>query len=201
MKIRIEIRSDSVVIDGYVNAVARDSRILYSPKGKFREQIVPQAFTRALGKAKNVDILLNHNKQRNLGSTTAGNLELFEDNIGLRAIATITDAEVMKKARNNELRGWSFGFFTDKDRWEDIDENIQRRYIEEMELTEVSIVDKTQIPAYSATSIETRSNQEQLIETRELENEIRTVITDDSYKEENKRYLEEIKSLKQSTNK
>lgn len=193
---RIEVRTDSVVIDGYVNAVARDSRILYSPTGKFKEQIVPKAFTRALSKAKDVDILLNHNKERKLGSIKAGNLELFEDNIGLRAIATITDPDIIKKARKNELRGWSFGFFSNKDRWEDIDENLQRRYIEDMELTEVSIIDKTQIPAYSATSIETRSNQEQLIETRELENEARTIITDDSYLEENKRYLEEIQAIK-----
>lgn len=194
---RIEIRSDSVIIDGYVNAVARDSRLIPSPTGKFKEQIVPKVFQRALDKAKDVDILLNHNKNRKLGSISQGNLELFEDNIGLRAIATITDAEVIEKARKNELRGWSFGFYANKDKWEKIDDNLQRRFIEEMDLTEVSIIDNTQIPAYSATSIETRSDKEYLLETRSLENEVRTVSNSDSYKQENKRYLEEIKKLKQ----
>lgn len=162
---RIEIRNDSVLLDGYVNAVARDSRPIPSPRGKFVEQIKPKAFERALMKAKNVDLLLNHNKGRKLGSTKDGNLELFEDNIGLRAICTITDSEVIEKAKNKQLRGWSFGFYTDKDTWEE-KEGIQRRYVEELELTEVSIIDNTRTPAYIATSIETREDKDIIEETR-----------------------------------
>ena len=191
---RVEIRNNSIIIDGYVNAVARDSRLIPDVKGSFREQIVPKAFQRALEKAENVDILLNHDKNRKLGSTTEGNLELFEDNIGLRAIATITDAEVIEKAKRNELRGWSFGFYSVKDRWEDIKEGIQRRYVEELELTEVSIVDNTKVPAYSATSIETRANEEVLTETRSLDSIVKTV--DNTNKVDNSKYKEEIKSLK-----
>ena len=70
---RVEIRNNSIIIDGYVNAVARDSRLIPDVKGSFREQIVPKAFQRALEKAENVDILLNHDKNRKLGSTTEGN--------------------------------------------------------------------------------------------------------------------------------
>ncbi|EHK2327338.1 HK97 family phage prohead protease [Clostridium perfringens] len=191
---RVEIRNNSIIIDGYVNAVARDSRLIPDVKGSFREQIVPKAFQRALEKAENVDILLNHDKNRKLGSTTEGNLELFEDNIGLRAIATITDAEVIEKAKRNELRGWSFGFYSVKDRWEDIEEGIQRRYVEELELTEVSIVDNTKVPAYSATSIETRANEEVLTETRSLDSIVKTV--DNTNKVDNSKYKEEIESLK-----
>ncbi|MDK0685139.1 HK97 family phage prohead protease [Clostridium perfringens] len=191
---RVEIRNNSIIIDGYVNAVARDSRLIPDVKGSFREQIVPKAFQRALEKAENVDILLNHDKNRKLGSTTEGTLELFEDNIGLRAIATITDAEVIEKAKRNELRGWSFGFYSIKDRWEDIEEGIQRRYVEELELTEVSIVDNTKVPAYSATSIETRANEEVLTETRSLDSIVKTV--DNTNKVDNSKYKEEIKSLK-----
>ena len=191
---RVEIRNNSIIIDGYVNAVARDSRLIPDVKGSFREQIVPKAFQRALEKAENVDILLNHDKNRKLGSTTEGNLELFEDNIGLRAIATITDAEVIEKAKRNELRGWSFGFYSVKDRWEDIEEGVQRRYVEDLELTEVSIVDNTKVPAYSATSIETRANEEVLTETRALDSGVK--IADNTNKVDNSKYKEEIKSLK-----
>ncbi|MGU8264244.1 HK97 family phage prohead protease [Clostridium perfringens] len=191
---RVEIRNNSIIIDGYVNAVARDSRLIPDVKGSFREQIVPKAFQRALEKAENVDILLNHDKNRKLGSTTEGNLELFEDNIGLRAIATITDAEVIEKAKRNELRGWSFAFYSVKDRWEDIEEGVQRRYVEDLELTEVSIVDNTKVPAYSATSIETRANEEVLTETRSLDSIVKTV--DNTNKVDNSKYKEEIKSLK-----
>ena len=194
---RIEIRNDSVIIDGYVNAVARDSRLIPSVKGKFKEQIVPKAFQRALEKTENVDILLNHDKKRKLGSISQGNLELFEDNIGLRAIATITDSEVIEKARNKQLRGWSFGFYADKDRWEDIEDGIQRRYVEELELTEVSIIDNTKLPAYSATSIETRADKELLNEIRTLDLEARTVDNTKKVNEfDNSTYLKKIKLLK-----
>ncbi|MDK0666927.1 HK97 family phage prohead protease [Clostridium perfringens] len=191
---RVEIRNNSIIIDGYVNAVARDSRLIPDVKGSFREQIVPKAFQRALEKAENVDILLNHDKNRKLGSTTEGNLELFEDNIGLRAIAKITDAEVIEKAKRNELRGWSFAFYSVKDRWEDIEEGVQRRYVEDLELTEVSIVDNTKVPAYSATSIETRANEEVLTETRSLDSVVKTA--DNTKKVDNSKYKEEIESLK-----
>ncbi|EDT26037.1 TPA: HK97 family phage prohead protease [Clostridium perfringens] len=191
---RVEIRNNSIIIDGYVNAVARDSRLIPDVKGSFREQIVPKAFQRALEKAENVDILLNHDKNRKLGSTAEGTLELFEDNIGLRAIATITDAEVIEKAKRNELRGWSFGFYSVKDRWEDIEEGVQRRYVEDLELTEVSIVDNTKVPAYSATSIETRANEEVLTETRSSDSIVK--IADNTNKVDNSKYKEEIESLK-----
>lgn len=164
---KVEIRNDSVVLDGYVNAVGRDSRPIPSVKGPFIEQVMPKAFERALIKADNVDLLLNHNKDRKLGSINEGNLQLFEDNIGLRAICTVSDAEVIEKAKNNQLRGWSFGFFVDKDQWEEKD-GIQRRYLEELELNEVSILDNTRIPAYIATSIETRDGKDVLAETREI---------------------------------
>lgn len=165
--IRIEIRNNSVLLDGYVNAVGRDSRRIPKVDGKmFKEQMEPKVFERALKKTDNVDLLLNHNKARKLGSTKAGNLELYEDNIGLRAVCTVTDAEIIKKAEKGELRGWSFGFVPKKDRWEDIDGSLQRRYVEEIELHEVSIVDNTRVPAYFGTSIEKRAEDEVLVETR-----------------------------------
>ncbi len=161
---RIEIRSDSVVLDGYVNAVGRLSRILPSPKGRFKEMIVPKTFERALMKATNVDLLFNHNKSRKLGSLKEGNLELREDNIGLRAIATVTDQEIIDKAKRNELQGWSFGFISIRDTWKDEADGIQTRMVEELDLLEVSILDKQ--PAYLATSIEARGEEEVLCETR-----------------------------------
>lgn len=160
---RIEIRSDQVIIDGYVNAICRDSKPLLSPQGLFVEQVKEGVFQRALNKAQDVRLLFNHQENRELGSLKNGNLQLFEDNIGLRAICSVTDPEVMEKAKNNELRGWSFGFYTNKDDWEQA-EPYQRRFIEDMDLLEVSILDKT--PAYNGTSIEAREDKTFLNETR-----------------------------------
>jgi uncharacterized protein len=161
---RIEIRSDSVVLDGYVNVTNRLSRELSSPTGKFVEEIVPQTFQRALAANPNVELLFNHDKSRKLGSTVEGNLDLREDNIGLRATATVTDQIVMDKAKNGELQGWSFGFQSLKESWEERANGLKKRSVEEMYLAEVSILDKT--PAYIATSIESRDGENVLTETR-----------------------------------
>ena len=55
---KIEVRGNQVILDGYVNVVDRESRMLPSPRGYFKERIVPKAFEKALQKAKNVDLLL-----------------------------------------------------------------------------------------------------------------------------------------------
>ena len=172
---RIEIRNDSVLLDGYVKVTGKDSKLIPSIKGKFKEQIVPQAFTRSLEKNANVDLLLNHDASRKLGSTSEGNLELFEDGIGLRAICTVSDIDVIEKAKNGQLRGWSFGFYSEKDRWEDSNEGYQRRYVDELELFEVSIVDNTKNPAYVGTSIEMRAEEEIVSEIRCTDSETRVV--------------------------
>lgn len=166
---RIEIRADSVVIEGYVNAVARDSRPIRDRKtGKrFVEQIVPGVFERAL-KRNDVDLLLNHDTSRSLGSTQT-NLQLTEDSIGLKARAEVTDPEVMQKAKDKKLRGWSFGFYERDASEEDLPNGLQRRYVEDMILKEVSIIDERKMPVYEGTSIETRAAGEEILTPEPLE--------------------------------
>lgn len=165
---RIEVRSDSVLIDGYVNAVARDSRPLRDKNGqRYVEQIVPGVFKRALHKNE-VKLLLNHDESRELGSTET-NLTLQEDAIGLRATAEITDAEVVEKAKAGKLRGWSFGFYEKDASEEDVSNNLKRRFVEEMILVEVSIIDERKIPCYEGTSIETRAEGKEVIRADVLE--------------------------------
>lgn len=153
---KVEIRNDSVHIEGYVNVVERDSRVLPSPRGKFIEQVKAKTFQRALESTDNVDLLFNHDSNRKLGSTKEGNIKLWEDEIGLRAIVDTNDQEIVEKAKNKQLTGWSFGFTKIKDSWEDGKDGIQRRYLEEITLPEVSILSVT--PAYIATSIEVRED-------------------------------------------
>lgn len=156
---KVQIRNDSVVIDGYVNAVARDSRPIRDSKSgeTYIEQIAPRAFERALSHADEVKLLLNHDDSRVLGSTK-DNLELYEDSIGLRAHAVVTDAEVIEKARKHELRGWSFGFYPIEVTAEDMANGKQRRFVENMDLKEVSIIDSRKLPCYAGTLIETRAD-------------------------------------------
>ena len=193
---RIELRSDSVVLDGYVNVTLRESRILPSPRGQFVEEIKPRTFERALMKNDSIDLLFNHDRGRKLGSTKEGNLELREDNVGLRAIATVTDSEVMEKARAGELRGWSFGFSSLKDEWSTKADGMQKRSIEEMDLFEVSVLSKT--PAYIATSIESRGEDDSVLTETRIE-DFQAKIEDNSSKTEDKtEKLEETKKQEES---
>ena len=152
---QINIRADSVEIEGYVNAIERDSKPLWSRMGQFIERICKGAFAKALQRNDDVKILLNHNPNRELGSTKQGNLELTEDNIGLHARAIISDPDIIRKARNGELVGWSFGFY-DRSVIKRVIDGMLHRAVEDLDLDEVSILDNTKTPAYDGTLIMAR---------------------------------------------
>ena len=166
----IEVRNDSVVISGYVNAVERWSKPLRANlRGvaqRFIEKIKAGVFRNALKRNDNVKVLLNHNHDRELANTKDGTAILEEDNIGLRAEVTITDPEVVEKARNHKLVGWSFGFYSNSDEVAE-GATMATRTVTDLDLVEVSILDDTKSPAYDGTSIETRSDDGAVMEIRE----------------------------------
>lgn len=167
---KIEVRSDCIILDGYVNAVGRDSRVITTPNGKFVEQIAPGTFKKAIERATNIVLLLNHKKDRKLGSTEEQTVELFEDNIGLRAICTVRDKEVMEKGKQNKLKGWSFGMHVlNEAKMEERAEGVPRRHVTEIELEEISIIDDQMVPVYFGTSVEVRAEEDVLTETRSTE--------------------------------
>lgn len=184
----IEIRGDSVFISGYVNAVLRESDFIPSPQGRFKEIIQPKAFERALQRAKNVFLLFNHDENKKLGSLTEGNLKLYEDSIGLKAETEIRNSDIIEKAKKDRgfLQGWSFGFIERKSRFEQGKDGIERRFIEDLDLLEVSLLSVK--PAYPATSVEIRKDG--IFERRYTDFEIQKSIVDFS------RYENEIKLLK-----
>lgn len=166
---KIEIREDSVLISGYVNAVERLSKPitenLYGKMRTFLERIKAGVFRKALKRNDNVLVLLNHDKNRQLASTGDGTAKLEEDNIGLRAEITITDEEVCEKARAGLLSGWSFGFrANDDDLTQFGDDEV--RTVTDLDLVEVSILDDTCSPAYYGTSIEARGEGTEKVEVR-----------------------------------
>lgn len=160
---KIRVRNDTVTIEGYVNAVERDSKTLWSRMGQFIERIKAGAFRRALERNNNVRLLLNHREDRDLGGTADGNLTLREDNIGLHARAVVNDKEVAEKARNGELVGWSFGFYDRPDGVvKRMVDGILHRDVSDMELEEVSILDNRKTPAYDGTLVMVRGGEEKL---------------------------------------
>ena len=166
---KVEVRANEVVIDGYVNAVERFSKPLRSPIGRFIEKISQGVFERALNKADNVRVLLNHDYSRELASNKNGTAKLYEDNIGLRATVRISDEEVIQKAKEGKLKGWSFGFVPIEQDSVPTESGIFERTVRDLELREVSIIDERKTPAYVGTSIEMRGTEEVQVEFRGLE--------------------------------
>ena len=181
---KVSIRADSVEIEGYVNAVERNSKPLMSRMGKFIERICKGAFSNALKRNDDVHILLNHDWSRDLGSTKQGNLELKEDNIGLHARATITDPDVVREAKQGNLVGWSFGFM-DRDVEQRTEDNMPLRIVRDMDLQEVSILNRSKSPAYDGTLVAVRSDEihfrgEDFIDDVETSEEISEEIREES---------------------
>lgn len=163
---KVHIRQDSVELEGYVNAIERNSKPLRSRIGRFIERVCKGAFSKALKRNDDVLLLLNHDPKRVLGSTKQGNLELNEDNIGLHARATVTDKDVIEKARQGDLVGWSFGFTdTDDGVEQDVDQEtkLPMRKLRDMNLDEVSILDRTKSPAYDGTLVSVRDESDELM--------------------------------------
>lgn len=175
---KILVREDSVTIEGYVNAVERASKPLYSRLGRFVEKICAGAFKRALGRAEDVRILLNHDWQRDLGGIKDGNLELEEDNIGLHARATITDPEVIKDARNGDLVGWSFGFDdlpNGVEETRDEETGLPFRKVKDLALYEVSLLNRRKTPAYVGTLVNVRDDGSTILYSDNTEDEVEVI--------------------------
>lgn len=154
----IRVTDDKVIIDGYVNAVERLSKPLKDRLGTFVERVKAGAFKRALERADDVRILINHDWQRDIGGIKDGNLELSEDAIGLRAHAEITDPKTVAdvKSGKTQFRGWSFGF-TDREVEQGEENGLTVRNVKDLNLFEVSLIDRSRVPAYDGTLVAVRS--------------------------------------------
>lgn len=74
---KIEIRSsESAVIEGYVNVVERESRMIPDRQGNFIEIVKQGAFADAIKRAENVEVRFNHRKI--LGDTKVKRLKYMK---------------------------------------------------------------------------------------------------------------------------
>jgi len=156
-KTKAEIRADGLHISGYVNVPGRESRPVLTPRGKVIEVIEQRAFQRAIEKAENIDLMLDH--ERKIASTREGTLKAYEDEVGLRAEAIINDDEVIKGAREGKLKGWSFQMTKVKDELEERAGKLPLRTVKEFDMPEITLALHKQ-PVYSSMSIELRAGEE-----------------------------------------
>ncbi|NRT34133.1 hypothetical protein BJV38_003281 [Clostridium beijerinckii] len=169
MEIR-RLDDNTIHIEGYVNAVCRDSKEIRAFGKTFVEQVRPRVFEKALKRNDDIKLLYNHVENRCLGSTK-DNVQLYEDAIGLHINAIISDEEVRMDADKGKLKGFSFGFNKIKDNWEQMSNGKERRYLEDIKLNEISLLSVT--PAYNGTVVETRAegDESEILELRFIENE------------------------------
>lgn len=175
---KLIIRADSVTIEGYVNAIERNSKPLTERGVTFVERIKAGAFGRALKRAKDVRILLNHDASRDLGGISDGTLELEEDAIGLKARAKITDPEVIEDARHGDLVGWSFGFSDESvEQLRDEESGLPLRIVNDLKLFEVSILNRKRSPAYVGTLVSVRDDgtEERMNISEDYAEEVETI--------------------------
>lgn len=124
--------------------------------GGFREQIMPGAFKRNLDSNKDILALGYHDERVILGRSSAGTLELVEDERGLYIEITPPNTtegrDILEHVKLGNLRHMSFGFYVVDDKIEKRNGEVIRS-VNDVELIEVSIVP---VPAYVDTEIALR---------------------------------------------
>lgn len=198
---KAELRADGLHISGYVNVPGRQSRPVMTKRGKVIEVIEQRAFQKAIDSATNgVRMLLDHNPDRVLASTSDKSLNVFEDEIGLHAEALVTDQEVIEGAKAGKLRGWSFNMRNIVDSVEERAGELPIRHVQSFDMDEITLV-MHRMPCYSATSIEIRADVEEDVEERASAGEIHVIIPEDKPEDLVQAYRNRLNNLKNKENK
>lgn len=183
-------------IYGYPIVYNKDSEYM-----GFIERIAPGAATKAL---KNSDIRGLKNHEASLIFAREGiNLTITEDKEGVRYEATPVDTlnfrEIAKEVDLGLLTGQSFGFNIKSDKWVDLDKDIPKRIITELEI--IHDVGPVTFPAYPDTNVAIRSLNEARNQTIDEKN-ISIVVDEIEYifnsHEEFDRVVEKINELRKN---
>lgn len=165
MKQKMELRSvgvefeavndDALMIEGKVNGLDWSKQL--GERRRFIEKVDKGAFKRAIERSlendKYIDLLGNHNKATLLASTQNDSLKLEEREDGLymsaNLIPTVDGKNYYELCKSGLFQEMSFGFYVPEVRgkknekaetWERQSDGTFKRYIHELELSEVSIV-------------------------------------------------------------
>ena len=165
---KIEVRADGVHISGYVNVTEKQSRPVITPHGKVIEVIEPRAFEKAIARAGDISVTVDHDSTHIYASTREGSLKMYEDNIGLHADVLIVDPAIIEIAKQGKIKGWSFGMYNVVDTLEQRADQLPLRRISDMDIDHLTLVVKKN-PVYSATSVEVRAENEIDLELRAMD--------------------------------
>lgn len=173
---RIEVRADVAHIEGYVNVTGKKSRPIIKPDGtRCIEEVEERAFDDAINRAGDVTVTVDHDKTHVYASTSDNTLTLREDPIGLHADVLISDPTIIALAKEGKIRGWSFGMYNVVDEMEQRADQLPIRHIKKLDLDHVTLVVNKQ-PCYAATSVELRADEEDIMEYRANDDDIKLTV-------------------------
>jgi HK97 family phage prohead protease len=151
-ELRAERTNDGVIVRGY--AAVFDS--LSEDLGGFKETINKRAFDNVMND--DVVALLNHDNNIVFGRTSSGTLKLSVDERGLvseiRMPNTSIANDTITLMERGDISKMSFGFYVDKDKWQESERGFVREVQEVKRLVDVSLVTR---PAYNETTAAVRS--------------------------------------------
>lgn len=153
------------VIEGYFSVFNRD----YELWPGAAERVAPGAFRETLGG--DIRALANHDTRLVLGRTTAGTLELREDDKGLFGTIRINeqDSDAMNlyaRVQRGDVSQCSFGFDILDEEFTERSDGSVLWTIRKVKLYEVSVVT---FPAYVETAVSARKAEVDTIRRRELD--------------------------------
>lgn len=157
---------DSLRIEGYFSVF----NSIYELWDYATEEIERGAFTETLDG--DIRALIDHDSRLVLGRTTAGTLELREDDHGLFGSIIINpkDSDAMnlyERVKRGDVSQCSFGFEILKEETETSDDGSQIHWrIQKVKLHEVSVCT---FPAYKETEVSARKEQVEELKKRQIE--------------------------------
>lgn len=113
---------------------------MLTPRGKVIEVIEQRAFERAISRAADIRMLLDHDRGHVLADTADGTLTVREDEVGLRAESVVTDPAVIEGAKKGLLKGWSFNMKNVVDSIEDRANQLPIRHVKDFDMDEITLV-------------------------------------------------------------
>lgn len=164
-KFQTRADGDDLYIEGYFSVFGG----VYELWDGASETIAPGAFSDTLGG--DIRALIDHESRLVLGRTTAGTLELREDETGLwgRVKINPNDQDAMnlyERVRRGDVDQCSFGFDILDEETEQRENGAVRWTIRKVKLYEVSVVT---FPAYQETSVTARKRDYEEIQKRKTE--------------------------------
>lgn len=152
--------ADPLRLEGYAAVFNRTAKL-----PKFREQVKPGAFTRAIRDGQDVVCLFNHNSNIPLGRTSAGTLRLSQDDRGLHYEVDLPNTQggrdTHESVKRGDINGCSFAFTVPDggQEWSEQEENGV--YYVMRSLTDLNLHDVSPVtyPTYAGTEVYARSEE------------------------------------------